>query len=187
MGLFDKKENFDIECSDRRIKDMIDDYYQEEPDGYRYYAEKTAFFVEYGIRYFKMIAQWLELEYANHYSDELCDIPNYKTFLELEKSMLDNPIEYQNKTVCVEGYYAHGAFDTVYLYPVPCRSEIEKKTAYTLADFGAFDDLVLIGKRAEEINDTYKCGTHIRIYGVTSPRKDWGGVPIIIERYEILD
>ena len=187
MGLFSKKESFDIQCSDRRIKNMIDAYYKKEPDNCGYYEDKVAFFVEYGIKYFREIDKWLELEYAKHHSDTSCDIPDYKTFLSMEKIMLDNQNEYQNKSVCVEGYIAYGAFDSVNIYPVPCRSEIEKKCAYTLADFRAFYSLVLIGKKAEEINYTLNYGTHIRVYGVTSPRKGWDNVPIIIHRYEVLE
>lgn len=187
MKHFDKKENFDIQCSDRRIKNMVDKYYRKEPDWSGYYEESVAFLVEYGIRYLDTISEWIKIEYANHYSDASCDIPDYKTFLSLEQSMLDNQTEYQNKSVCVEGYIAWSGIDSVNIYPVPFRSEIEKKSAYTLSEFRDFHSLVLIGKQAEEMSYSLEDGTHIRVYGVTSPYKDWDNVPILVQRYEVLD
>jgi hypothetical protein len=185
MSLFSKKDDFDIKCSDRSIKNKIDNYYETKLDNDVEYAYKTDLFVSYGIKYFNNISKWLEIEYEKHTKDDKCNIPDYKTFLSLADDIRKNKDKYIDKTVYVEGYIAYGAFDTVDIYPVPCRSDIEKKCAIELAEFKAFDSLCLIGKKAEEMNYTLNYGTHIKVYGIVNTSKSGGD--IIVQSYEVVE
>lgn len=183
MGLFRKKDNYDIICRDRNLKNIIDNFYQDSSSEYDY-QDRIAFLVEDGIKFRTLLKDWLENEYTKHYSDNTCDIPNYKTFLSLKDKMIDAPEEYKNKSICVEGYVAYRLLpNAVFIYPIPCKNDVEKRLFYALADdLRATDSIILI---SEELH-SLESGTHIRVYGIPSFYTPTT-VHICVQKYEILD
>ena len=200
MGIFQKRENFDISCRDRTIKDLIDKCYGERPDSEATYQDRVAFYIEQGIKYRDMLNQLISDGYAKHKSDPSCDIPDYKAFLSLERTMLENRDEYKDKTICIEGYVSHVFLpwypekwgrDTagIWIYPLPCKTETEKKINYAIADdLCATSSVTLVSDQPLTVEE----GMHIRVHGVPYFYKPHDGgnpanVHILIRDYEVLD
>jgi len=197
MGIFQKKETFDIRCRDRSLKNIIDECYSRKPDWDGDYEDRVIFYVKQGIKYRQLLLELLDEGYAKHKSDPSCDIPDYKTFLSLEQTMIDNQDEYQHKTICVEGYVAYSLWDhkewnrnnaCVFIYPIPCETDAEKHIFYSLADeLNATDSIILV---SDDLLPT-QTGVHIRAYGVPCFYKAWDGgragkVHILVQKYEVL-
>ena len=197
MGIFQKKSDFDIHCSDRKLKDLIDECYHEKPDWDGYYESRAIFCVEDGIKYRKLLKMLLEDGYAKHQHDPTCDIPDYRTFISLEPIMLNNPPEYHNKSVCVEGYIAWYLWDYsewnrdnagVGIYPLPCQTNAEKKINYALMDdLNITNDITLVSDQPLPLS----IGLHIRVHGVpyfyeTDDGSRPGRVHILVSEFEII-
>ena len=88
------------------MKNLIDGCYHERPEWDGYYETRVTYYVEEGIKYRELLREILAEGYEKHKNDPSCDIPDYRTFLSLEQSMIDDRDAYQKKTVCVEGYIA---------------------------------------------------------------------------------
>lgn len=197
MSIFRKKESFDIRCHDRTLKNLIDNCYHEKPDRDWYYEGRVTFYVEQGIKYRQLLGELIDEGYAKHKSDPSCDIPDYKTFLSLERTMLENKDEYKDKTICIEGYvsctFCYSAIwsrDTagIWIYPLPCKTKTELKINYALFDdIGTTHPIILVSDQPLNVED----GMHIRAHGVPYFYKSYDGgnpdrVHILIQDYEIL-
>lgn len=199
MSFFKKKEDFDIQCSNRTLKNLIDECYGSTAS-WADYEHRTMFLVEQCIKYRKLLNLIMDEAYEKHVSDYSCDIPDYKTFISEEKEMLKNRDEYKDKTICVEGYVSN-VFRPFYpevwnrdnagvmIYPMPCRTEVEEKIINTLvADICATDFIMLVSDSPIEVES----GNHIRVYGRPYFYKTNGGgtatkVHILVNKYEILE
>lgn len=193
-----EKEDYDIHCRDRRLKNLIDSCYHERPEWDGYYETRVTYYVEEGIKYRELLREILAEGYAKHKRDQNCDIPDYQTFLSLEQSMIDDQDAYQGKTVCVEGYISYHLRNyrngwtrdnsAVFIYPIPCKSEVEKKIIYALCDdMRATESLVLV---SDTLLPTQE-GLHIRVHGVpyfySVPGGDRAGkVHILVKEYEVI-
>ena len=99
MWPFKRKEDYDIHCPDRKLKDLIDSCYHEKPEWDGYYETRVTYYVKEGIKYRDLLREILSEGYKKHKRDPGCDIPDYQTFLSLEKSMIDDRNAYQKMTV----------------------------------------------------------------------------------------
>lgn len=194
-----KKNDNDIHCSDRALKNLIDDCYHGKPEWDSDYECRIRHYVEEGIKYRKLLRKLLDEGYAKHHSDQSCDIPDYKSFLALEQSMIDAPSEYHDKVVCVEGYVAYHSQDyrsswtrdnaAIFIYPLPCASEAEKSIIFSLCDdLLATEAITLV---SDSPLPTGK-GLHIRVHGTPHFYKTPGGdkaakVHILVQKYEIVE
>lgn len=197
MGLFQKKEDYDIHCYDRRLKDIIDDSFKEKPENIDYECV-ARYYVSQGIKYHKLLKNILDNGYSKHKCDSSCNIPDYKTFLSLEQKMIDNQEDFIGKSVCVEGYVAYYLWSDkpwsrcnagVFIYPLPCKTDVELQINYDLIDeLHATDSIILISDIPLPLDQ----GTHIRVHGTPSfydPRNGEraGKVHLLVHDYEIIE
>ena len=199
MWPFKRKEDYDIHCPDRKLKDLIDSCYHEKPEWDGYYETRVTYYVKEGIKYRDLLREILSEGYKKHKRDPGCDIPDYQTFLSLEKSMIDDRNAYQKMTVCVEGYIAYHLQDyttkwmrdntAVFIYPLPCKSKAEKMIIYALCDdMRATDHIILVSDFPIPTEE----GLHIRVHGIPCFYNVFGGemaskVHLLVQEYEIIN
>ena len=176
MGLFSRRENYYIQCSNRELKDLIDTVFGKSADAY--YEGAAIILIKEAIRHRRVLEEILKNGYESHKSDFDCDIPNFETFIKSQQQLIRNNKQHERTTVCVEGYVFSnmGPYDAfgrdrqwtrdnacIHLYPIPCKSEAEREACADL-NYYVFGKLKSI-RVVCDYNPELEEGQHVRIHG----------------------
>lgn len=198
MGIFGKTKDYDIHCTDGRLKKLIRDQFKETPENEIDYEYFARFYIRQGIKYHELLKKILEEGYSKHQSDFSCDIPDYKSFILLEQAMINNQADFKEKSICVEGYVAYHLWDykqwgrnnaAVFIYPIPWKTDIDLQIQHDLIDeLCATDCIILVSDNPLPIDE----GIHIRVHGVpsfytTDDGSRPGKVHLLVNNYEVIE
>ena len=197
MSWFNSKGN-DIHCSSRSLKDLIDKI-EGRPDNDILYEDIAEYYIRLGNKYKELINNMLEEGYSEHKSDLSCDIPDYKSFLQIEQKMIDDQSHYQDASICVEGFISTGLWAskewtrdsaTVWIDPIPNYTEVEHRMIVDIYDEFKISRPILLA--SDEPIIPLDEGTHIRVHGTPYFYEAWdGGRParakILVKECEIVN